>query len=58
MVQTEKIGITEIWRVSRYGSGYYLRIPTNLVENLSLKPGDRLRIKIEEVTRVGSTSEE
>jgi len=49
---SEKIGITEIWSVSHYGSGYFLRIPKTLVDALSLKPGDRLRIKIEEVTRV------
>jgi len=51
-MSSEKIGITEIWAVSHYGSGYFLRIPKQLVVVLGLKPGDRLRIKIEEVTRV------
>jgi len=51
-MSSEKIGITEIWAVSHYGSGYFLRIPKLLVKTLNLKPGDRLRIKIEEVTRV------
>jgi len=52
-MKKEAIGITMIWKVAKYGSGYYLRIPTDLVFDLGLKPGDRLRIKIEEVTRVG-----
>lgn len=51
-MKAEKIGITEIWAVSHYGSGYFLRIPKLLVDTLSLKPGDRLRIEIVEVTRV------
>lgn len=55
MEKPEKIGITVIWRVSRYGSGHYLRIPGDLVTDLGLKPGDRLRIKIEEVTRTERT---
>jgi len=51
-MEVEKLGITEVWRVSRYGSGYYLRIPKNLVDFLGLRPGDRLRIKLEVVFRV------
>jgi len=43
----EKIGVTEILRVSRYGSGWYLRLPRDLCDALGLQPGDRLRIKIE-----------
>jgi len=39
--------VTEILRVSRYGSGYYLRLPRDLCDALGLRPGDRLRIKIE-----------
>jgi len=49
----EKIGVTEILKVSRHGSGYYLRIPMDMVFALGLKPKDRLRVKIEEVIRWG-----
>jgi len=46
------LGITEVWRVSKYGSGYYLRIPKGLVDVLDLRPGDRIRLKLEKVFRV------
>jgi len=38
--------------VTPRGGVYSLSFPKKLVEALGLKPGDRLRIKIEEVTRV------
>jgi len=47
----EKIGTTEIIRVSRLGSGLYLRLDADLVAAFGLKKGDRLRVKIEEVQR-------
>jgi len=38
--------------VTPRGDAYSLSFPKLLVKTLNLKPGDRLRIKIEEVTRV------
>jgi len=49
-----KIGVTEILRVSRYGSGFYLRLPRDLCDALGLQPGDRLRVKIEARRRLAS----
>jgi len=42
-----KIGIVEILRVSRHGSGFYLRIPKDTVDAFGIKKGDLLRVKIE-----------
>lgn len=49
----EKIGVVEVIRISAHGSGLYLRLPKDLVEWHRLKKGDRLKVKIEEVIRVG-----
>lgn len=56
-VEREAVGITEVWRVSRYGSGHFLRIPKNLIDVLELRPGDRLRLRIETVYRVSGKEE-
>jgi len=47
-----KIGIVDEIRVSRHGSGLYLRIPDWLVGAYSIRKGDRLRIRINEVVKI------
>lgn len=49
LTKVRKIKISLLLKVSRYGSGYYMRIPTDIAESLILKPGDRVQLKIEKV---------
>jgi len=53
MSKRKKIGIVDEIRVSRHGSGLYLRIPDWLVKTYLIEKGDRLRVKIQEVVKVG-----
>lgn len=46
---SKRIGIVEILKVSRHGSGFYLRIPKDVVDWLDLESGDKVRIKVEEI---------
>ena len=43
----QKIGTVEIMKVSRHGSGYYLRLKKELVEVYNVKKGDKMRVKLE-----------
>jgi len=52
-LETQKIGTVEIIRVSRLGSGLYLRLGADLVAAFGLKKGDRLRVEIKEVIKTG-----
>jgi len=38
-------------RLVSHGSGYYLRLPTDLVETLGLEPRDMLKVTLEWVRR-------
>ena len=51
MSKWEKIDTVEIVRISRHGSGHYLRLRSDLIGAFELKKGDRLRVKIESVNR-------
>jgi len=42
-----KIGIVEILKVSKHGSGFYLRIPKDVIDAFGISKGDLLRVKIE-----------
>jgi len=53
LTETQKIGTVEIIRVSRLGSGLYLRLGADLVAAFGLKKGDRLRVEIKEVIKTG-----
>jgi len=53
-----KIGIVDEIRVSRHGSGLYLRVPDWLVGAYRIEKGDRLRIKINEVVKIKEKEEE
>lgn len=44
-----QVGIALFLKVSKYGSGTYMRIPTDIAESLMLKPGDRVELKVEKV---------
>jgi len=44
---SDKIGVVEILKVSRHGSGFYLRIPKATVDAFGIRKGDLLRVKIE-----------
>jgi len=46
-VSRKKIGVDEILKVSRHGSGFYLRIPRGVIEAFGIRKGDLLRVKIE-----------
>jgi antitoxin component of MazEF toxin-antitoxin module len=46
-----KLGL--MLKVSKYGSGYYMRIPTDIAETLMLKPGDRVSFEIREILPKG-----
>jgi len=46
-----KLGIVEILKVSRHGSGFYLRIPKDVVDAFGIESGDLLRVKIESLER-------
>ena len=51
MKDWEKLGVTEILRLSKYGSGFYLRVPKDLIAALNLKPKDRLHVRLVAVRR-------
>jgi len=53
MSSEEKIGTMEIVKVSRHGSGYYLRLSKWIVEAFGIQKGSLLRIKIESLVREG-----
>lgn len=40
------LGIQLVLKVSRYGSGLYMRIPTEIAESLGLKPGTQVQVKL------------
>ena len=47
----EKLGVSEVLKIVKYGSGFYLRIPKDLVDALNLKPKDRLHVRLVAVRR-------
>ena len=48
-VSVRKLKVTLMLKVSHYGSGYYMRIPTDIAESLMLRPGDRVQLQIQKV---------
>jgi len=36
-------------KVSRYGSGYYMRIPTDIAQSMKMESGDRVELRIEKI---------
>jgi len=36
-------------KVSKYGSGYYMRIPTDIAKSLQIKPGDRVELLLKTI---------
>lgn len=42
----QKIGTVEIMKVSRHGSGLYLRLEKGLIEVYNIKKGDKMRVKL------------
>jgi len=52
MSKRKKIGVIDEIRVSRHGSGLYLRVPDWLVKTYLIEKGDRLRVKIQEVVKI------
>lgn len=51
MTKEKKIGTQEILKVSRHGSGHYLRLPKPTVDAFGLQKGDLLRIRIDTLIR-------
>ena len=48
----QKIGTVEIMRVSRHGSGLYLRLSRTLAEVYDIKKGDKIRVKLETLIKL------
>jgi len=51
MVEEIKIGTSVVWKVRKYGSGLYMRVPNDDVWAFGIKAGDRLRLKLESVIK-------
>jgi len=52
MSRRKRIGVDEVLRVSRHGSGLYLRIPDWLRYAYQVEKGDRLRVRFNEVVKI------
>lgn len=50
----EKLGDSVILRVSRRGGGLYLFLEKDLVEYHRFKPGDKVKVRLQEVLRSGT----
>ena len=48
----QKIGTVEIMKVSRHGSGHYLRLDKDLVEVYDIQKGDKIRVKLDTLIRL------
>lgn len=48
----QKIGTVEIMKVSRHGSGLYLRLDKDLTEVYDIRKGDKIRVKLETLIRL------
>jgi len=53
MPEEEKIGTTEIVRVSKHGSGHYLRLSKWIMDAFGIRKGDLLRVRIESLVKEG-----
>ena len=53
MAGEQRIGTTEILKVSKHGSGHYLRIPRALIQAFGIRKGDLLRTEIKTLIREG-----
>lgn len=42
----EKLGIELLLKVSKYGSGLYMRIPTDIADSLGLTPKTPVQVKL------------
>lgn len=47
----KKIGTVEILKVSRHGSGLYLRLRRDLCDVYVIQKGDKIRVKLETLIR-------
>ena len=47
----EKIGTVEIMKVSRHGSGLYLRLARDLCDVYGIQKGDKIRVKLDTLIR-------
>lgn len=52
----EKIGTVEIMKVSRHGSGHYLRLDKDLCEVYGIQKGDKIRVKLETLIRLSDNA--
>jgi len=52
----EKIGTVEILKVSRHGSGLYLRLDKDLTEAFGIKKGDKIRTRLETLIRASENA--
>ena len=50
---SRRLDISLMLRVSRFGSGYYMRIPSDIGRSLMLKKGDYVELKFVKVVESG-----
>ena len=46
---TRTVKLALMLKVSRYGSGYYMRIPTDIAQSMKMESGDRVELRIEKI---------
>lgn len=46
-----------MWKVRKYGSGIYMRIPIDDALAFDIRPGDKLRLKLESVVKLSEAEE-
>lgn len=51
-----KIGTVEILKVSRHGSGLYLRLDKDLAEVYGIEKGDKIRVRLETLIRLSENA--
>jgi len=50
-MESEKIGLTDLFQIKRSARGCYVTIPKQVIETYELKTGDILKMEIIEVHR-------
>jgi antitoxin component of MazEF toxin-antitoxin module len=48
------VRLSLLLKVSKYGSGYYMRIPTDIANSLKLKSGDKVDLRIDTIIPKGA----